>query len=259
MIKQGMTISEAAHEWVREMNGYPQEMISVLMQAKPDDWHEVTMPRICSRVYVFNLPDGCDDYDSNGEIENIVGDVYLINLDDGNTVELGIDDFEVERDSVLPMWGWMWSFSESADDYWMEELDGIKKMSECGFRVYEHEEWGYFFGIDGCGYSFYEEHWVPAYKARGLKWHDKRTEHSEDDIRKMLAPANLPENIVEKLLKMYPGKAENFGGRFGGYLKAEQIQTIKETGHYTVTEKHEKVLEMHGYEDHDYVTVKREV
>lgn len=259
MIKQGMTISEAAHEWVREMNGYPQEMISVLMQAKPDDWHEVTMPRICNRVYIFNLPDGCDDYSDNGEIEGIVEDAYIIKLDDGNTVELGIDDFEVERDSVLPMWGWMWSFSDSADDYWMEELDGIKKMSECGFRIYENEEWGYFFGIDGCGYSFYEEHWVPAYKERGLQWHDKRTEHSEDDIRKMLVPANLPENIVEKLLKMYPGKTENFGGRFGGYLRAEQIQTLKETGHYTVTEKHEKVLEMHGYEDHDYVTVKREV
>ena len=104
MVRAGMTISDAAHEWVREMNAYPQEMIETLMQAKPDDWHEVTMPRVCDRVYVCNLPDGCEDYDPNGEIENIVGDVYLINLEDGNTVELGADDFEVERDSILPMW-----------------------------------------------------------------------------------------------------------------------------------------------------------
>ena len=27
--------------------------------------------------------------------------------------------------------------------------------------------------MDGCGYDFYLEHWVPLYKARGLKWHDE--------------------------------------------------------------------------------------
>lgn len=27
MARAGMTISDAAHEWVREMNAYPQEMI----------------------------------------------------------------------------------------------------------------------------------------------------------------------------------------------------------------------------------------
>lgn len=120
MARAGMTISDAAHEWVREMNAYPQDMIETLMRTKPDDWHEVTMPRVCDRVYVCNLPDGCEDYDPNGEVENIAGDVYLINLQDGNTVELGAEDFEVERDSILPMWGWLWSFSDSADDYlWM--------------------------------------------------------------------------------------------------------------------------------------------
>ena len=96
MARAGMTISDAAHEWVREMNAYPQEMIETLMRTKPDDWHEVTMPRVCDRVYVCNLPDGCEDYDPNGEVENIAGDVYLINLQDGNTVELGAEDFEVE-------------------------------------------------------------------------------------------------------------------------------------------------------------------
>ena len=35
---------------------------------------------------------------------------------------------------------------------------------------------GYFFGIDGAGYSFYEEHWIPLYKARGLQWHKENEE-----------------------------------------------------------------------------------
>ena len=71
----------------------------------------------------------------------------------------------------------MWSFGDSCDDWWLEEKDGIKIMSECGFRIYESYEFGYFFGIDGAGYDFYESHWIPLYKARGLQWH--KTEGEE--------------------------------------------------------------------------------
>ena len=81
-----------------------------------------------------------------------------------------------EPDDVLPMWGTMWSFGDSCDDWWLEKGDGIQKMSECGFRIYYHEEWGWFFGIDGAGYDFYSEHWIPLYKARGLKWSDEDLE-----------------------------------------------------------------------------------
>ena len=178
MIREGLTIRDAAEIWVNEMNAIQQGMVEVLMKAEPDKWHEATMTRFGDRVYVFNLPEGCEEYDSNGKIESISqeSDTYTVKLDDGNTVEVGVDDFEVDRDSYLPMWGTMWSFGHSCDDYWLEEMDGIKKMSECGFRIYEHEEFGYFFGIDGCGYSFYEEHWIPLYKVRELHWHDERTE-----------------------------------------------------------------------------------
>lgn len=34
-------------------------------------------------------------------------------------------------------------------------------MSQCGFRIFRSEEFGYFFGIDGAGYDFYEAHWIP--------------------------------------------------------------------------------------------------
>lgn len=77
---------------------------------------------------------------------------------------------------AMPMLGWMWSFGDSADDWWLEEQDGIEKMEECGFRVYEHEDYGYYFGIDGAGYDFYDAHWIPLYKARGLQWHDEDDE-----------------------------------------------------------------------------------
>lgn len=178
MAANGMTISEAAHRWVSEMNSYPQDMIHTLIEAKPDDWTEVTKPGSGDRVCVWDGEhDGC-----YGEIvkdccdgEN---DLHCIEFDDkelGDAI-LSEDEFEVERDGYLPMWGWMWSFGDSADDYWLEGMDGIRKMSQCGFRIYENEEWGYFFGIDGAGYSFYEPHWIPLYEERGLQWHDPKAE-----------------------------------------------------------------------------------
>lgn len=49
-------------------------------------------------------------------------------------------------------------------------------MSQCGFRIFKSFEFGYFFGIDGAGYDFYESHWLPLYEARGLMWHDPKTD-----------------------------------------------------------------------------------
>lgn len=171
-----MTISEAVHEWVREFNAYPQDMVQILMEARPEDWEEVTEPCLGDRVYCY-LPITT----SEGEVSDIYDDgdgnvKYEIKLDDNSKVDCERDDFEVRYDYVLPIWGTMWSLSDPTDKYWLEEMDGIRKMSECGFRVYKNEEWGYFFGIDGAGYSFYEAHWTPLYKARGLKWHDEDDE-----------------------------------------------------------------------------------
>lgn len=163
------TIKEATEAWVHEMNAIPQGMISRLFQDHPEDWTEVTKPCKCDRVYVFEN----GDY---GEITEIEDDEYTIELDNGTEIKCNSEDFELNRDDYLPMWGTMWSFGDSCDDWWLEESDGIKLMSECGFRIYESEEFGYFFGIDGAGYDFYTEHWIPLYKARGLKWHEIETE-----------------------------------------------------------------------------------
>lgn len=183
-MRQGTTIREATQDWVSSFNAFPYSMIETLMKHDIDSWHEVTKPRIGDRVYVFEFPEGYDGNEHSGTIEKLVGDVFLIELDDETTIEIGSEDFEVERDTLLPMWGTLWQFGDSADDYWAEDLDGIQSLSNCGFRVYEHEEWGYFFGIDGCGYSFFEEHWIPLYKARGLRWHDEKAEKEYQMLQK---------------------------------------------------------------------------
>lgn len=182
MLGKGMTISEAAHRWVGEFSRFPHSMIEKLISCDPDEWTEVTTPSHCDRVYLFSIPD--EDVDGNeyegscqeGEIVRIEDDEYIIELHDGTEVRVEISEFEVEKDGFLPMWGTLWQFGDSCDDYWLEEMGGIKIMSECGFRVYESYEFGYFFGIDGAGYDFYENHWIPLYKARGLQWHDPETE-----------------------------------------------------------------------------------
>ena len=173
MLKEGLTIREATEFWVREFNAIPRNMLAKVMQADIDDWTEVTFPSCGDRVY---LDSGETGYISN--IADYGGEtLYEIDIDNENSVVLvSQDKFEVVGfNDFLPMWGTMWSFGNQIDDGWLESGGGIKIMSECGFRVYKSGEFGYWFGIDGAGYDFYESHWIPLYKKRGLKWHDERT------------------------------------------------------------------------------------
>lgn len=184
-----MTFDEAVSKWVNEFNSIPQGMIEMLMRTDPDAWREITLPSRGYRVYVYELPERVyvpgllgetpdgrpyEGTAHRGEITDCYdNETYRIRMDDGEYIFVKSDDFDVEYDDTLPMWGVMWQFGDSCDEYWLECLDGIRLMSECGFRIYEHDEWGYFFGIDGAGYSFKEAHWMPLYRARGLQWHDK--------------------------------------------------------------------------------------
>lgn len=165
MLRKIITKSDAAHEWVREFNAIDRGIIEKLMSIDIDDWQEVTMPCVGDRVYCF-------DSATYGEVTNIDNNDYTINLDDGTEILKVISDFEVKR-CGLPMWGTMWSFGDSLDDEWLSHYGGIKLMSECGFSIFHSEDFGYFFGIDGAGYDFYEAHWIPLYEARGLHWHEE--------------------------------------------------------------------------------------
>lgn len=170
------TIKDAASAWVESFNAIQRGMIAALMEFSLEDWNEVTTPAPGNEVYILSG----DHSDKTGEITEVCVEdgntTFSIELDSGSKIRLTSDEFEVERESTLPMWGTLWSFGDSADDYWLEELNGIELMSECGFRIFEHTEWGYFFGIDGAGYSFLEEHFIPLYKARDLHWHNPKTE-----------------------------------------------------------------------------------
>lgn len=169
------TIEEAAREWVSGFNAIPIGIAEKLLQANEEELVEITPPSKCDRVYIY---DGAYDQ-KRGEIvgrDEDDDEVYLILLDDTHeTVRVSRDDFEVDREGVLPMWGTLWSFGEQIDNDWLSgkylDEDALQKMADCGFRIYEQEDYEYIFGIDGAGYSFMEAHWIPLYKARGLHWH----------------------------------------------------------------------------------------
>lgn len=207
-MKNGLTIKDATERWVHEMNAIPTGMIEKMMEADIDDWREVTLPSIGDQVYT-------DSY-GLGEVAEVISTeddvVLVVDLDvpRSEQVEVPADEVEIERLELLPMWGTMWSFGDSADDWWLEEDDGIKLMSECGFRIYESDEFGYFFGIDGAGYDFYDAHWIPLYKARGLQWHDPVAEQEYQMLSKGYKKEKLGantywmdknNNVIEEVIK----------------------------------------------------------
>ena len=71
-------------------------------------------------------------------------------------------------------WGYLFHPECSLDEQWIRE--NISIVQDCGILVYDTEETGILLGIDGCGYSFWESHWIPLYKARGLSWHSEEEE-----------------------------------------------------------------------------------
>lgn len=172
------TIKEAAQAWVNEFDAVPHSVVDKLWNLKPCvDVVDITPPAINDRVYVYEPSESGVRY---GQITGYEeeDDVYVIELDDETEVKLESDEFEVQRDGYLPMWGTLWSFSDSCDKWWLGE--NLQAVANCGFRIYESEDYEYLIGIDGAGYDFYESHWIPLYKVRGLQWHKEEEETCEE-------------------------------------------------------------------------------
>ena len=167
------TIQQAAEAWVRGFDAYPQWMIEKLAGEGFENLYEITPISKYDSVYCFNE-------NESGKVVGFYGeDKVVVELYSGKTKRIPRDELEVQRDYILPMWGTMWSFNDSCDVeyYFGEHLGGkhLQELADCGFRIFEYSDRDgneeTFIGIDGCGYDFYESHWIPLYKKRGLKWH----------------------------------------------------------------------------------------
>lgn len=114
------TKNKAAHAWVNEFDRVPYGIIEKLLKHNPDELYEITPPSLGDRVYSF-------DYHEYGEITETALEVVTVELDNGETVDVDPAEIEVHRDDFLPMWGTLWAFSDSCDNYWIEELGGFKQ------------------------------------------------------------------------------------------------------------------------------------
>lgn len=163
------TLKDACSAWVHEFNRVPGSALEKLSRFD-DSVREITPPSRYDRIsVVFNEHAGEKGEIVETNVDNIDG-LYKIRLDNGEEIEKYTDDIEViDKEGWLPMWSTMWTFSESIDEEWCEMHK--QEVADCGFRIYESEDFGIVLGIDGAGYDFYESHWIPLYNARGLKWH----------------------------------------------------------------------------------------
>lgn len=98
----------------------------------------------------------------------------------------GIMDFEDTDDEEEidtygnthePMWG-TWFIPNWLVADWI--IDHKEEVAKCGFTlIFDADDYSLFaIGVDGAGYSFMDQHWIPLYRAYGCKWHD---EESKED------------------------------------------------------------------------------
>lgn len=58
MLKEGMTILDAAQRWVGQFNAIPTGMVEKLMRQSRDEWREITLPSrpgVCQQVSAAGL------------------------------------------------------------------------------------------------------------------------------------------------------------------------------------------------------------
>lgn len=176
---------EAASDWVeRSLIPIPMHVIEKLGEYSDYyDMCEIT-PRTAG-MYVRIDTRGTDNYETlngesvctddlpnTGEIVQYLGDeMYLVQPDspyNGDPICCADDQIEpTEGYYGLPAWGTMWAFKYSTDSDWVREH--LHETADCGFRIYESEDFGCMIGIDGGGYDFYESHWIPLHRARGFQ------------------------------------------------------------------------------------------
>ena len=179
MRKTMMMMTEAAHKWVSGFHKFPRDMVRTLMKADPASWTEVTTFSPWAEVKV-SMPCQTVDgvyYQGKEQCGNLVGRMkdgrWKIEMADGTVVVVTEDGFALNPLTALPRYVCLFQFDSQCDEEWLKNGNGIRLMSESHFRIYWHEEWGYFFGPDMAGYSVYSSHWVPLYKARNLEWHNE--------------------------------------------------------------------------------------
>lgn len=167
------TIREATEAWIREWDFIQKGLIQDAIREKAWVWNELTPLTVGDSVCFWDATNlKGETYDDYGEIEKVEGEKVVIRTSEtGERVVADKDNVEVEGRDWFPAWNTLFQPKDSADENFIRE--NLQKVADCGFRIYEHDDYGIYLGIDGAGYNFYEEHWIPLYKVAGMHWNDE--------------------------------------------------------------------------------------
>lgn len=82
-------------------------------------------------------------------------------MEENGELVLTEEDISYRNLSALPAWGTLWAF----DNHWMDDWvrNNLEAVHDCGFWVYDSEDYGCVLGINGAGYDFHSEHWIPLF------------------------------------------------------------------------------------------------
>lgn len=152
-------------DFISRLNEFDADMIAVLINADPRRWLEITTPLIGSRVTYYGErhnqeprtgrvsmiePAPADDCD---------GGMYcIVEFDDGCSLKTSDVNLDVVFDTNFPKCDKLYQFKDGVPDY--------RLLSNLGFRVFEHQEFGIFFGFDDDDDEMtMEDYWEPLYDA----------------------------------------------------------------------------------------------
>lgn len=177
MIKNIDTIQKAAEEMVNSMNAFPRDMLEALYSKDDYDWEIISPLREGQRVY-------CRDLMENGDVESVDRKNHKVSVileDSGETAVLSEDSVipDPYYNEFFPMWGTLWQFRDDYMNEWVK--DNIDAVAACGFSIYESKKYGIFLGVDGAGYNFLKEHFIPLYQASPLDWTGEKQEAKESE------------------------------------------------------------------------------
>lgn len=154
-----MKTRETVALWVRmSLNEFPRKMIRRAMHSDEDSWEEITTPILGNTVHTYTKHSVATIIECNGKGN------YTVEYADGSREIISRDEFIVEHKQELPTWPIIWNFKDSIYDDWISN-GGVDILSECGFRVFHSDDFGFFFGVDDTNCDFLTRYWLPLYGA----------------------------------------------------------------------------------------------
>ena len=181
-------LEKAAKRLIEQMDATDGEAVALL--AKEHDHEECLALPMWSTL--FKVSDGCDERaikklmcslepSDEDSADDLCSD-HGIDVDksehqepcgvceqcDDNENEDECESPDLDEDAYVEAVREAWA-DEGGEDYWLS-ASGWQAVGGTG--VYAVEVYGdLYLGVNGCGYCFYDSHWIPLYLELGYGWH----------------------------------------------------------------------------------------